>query len=208
MALIPRSVTQEGAAAGTILQYGHGLFGDKQEITYGSEEKMRQDANANGWILFASDWIGLHYNTIQHSAIQEFLLLSGLAEADEPGVADMLATDLSNFAMIPDKSTQGMLNALVLMRLAKTGLFHNKEFMYNGKSVIDPKKTAYMGNSQGCLCILHFLFATLISFVKNRWNFGSRLHGSLYRRNTWSAWSNRLSLFSSPSSFKGLRKPF
>jgi hypothetical protein len=132
IALIPRSLTVPGAKPGAVMQYGHGLFGDKAEITYGSEEALRQDANAQGWVLVASDWLGL-------------------AEADEPGVADMLATDLTNFAMVPDRCTQGMVNALLLMRLAGSGLRNNKEFVYNGQSVIssDPAQRIYMGNSQG-----------------------------------------------------------
>ena len=43
----------------------------------------------------------------------------GMAEYDEPAVTYMIATDIGDFGIIPERLTQGMLNALLLMRLLK-----------------------------------------------------------------------------------------
>lgn len=57
---------------------GHGLFGSRSEV---NEGYLDAEANKNGWILVASDWLGL-------------------SEYDEVAVALMLASDVSNFAMV------------------------------------------------------------------------------------------------------------
>lgn len=105
------------------MTYGHGLFGDKAEITYGGQVGLsslffffllktteasykfllsrdfkccpplipqfglRADANENGWILAATDWIGL-------------------SQRDVSGLAVMIASDLTNFPMLPDQCAQ------------------------------------------------------------------------------------------------------
>lgn len=61
----------------------------------------------------------------------------------------MIATNMSDFLMIPDRMHQGMLNALVSMRCATTSLVNDAAFSYKGQSVIDPTKRGYYGNSQG-----------------------------------------------------------
>ena len=53
-----------------------------------------------GYVLAASDWIGL-------------------AEYDEPFVADMMVSNLTDFRMVADRCTQGVINALMLMRMLK-----------------------------------------------------------------------------------------
>lgn len=105
----------------------------------------------------------------------------GLSEYDEVAVALMLATDISNFAMvrhgaaacernthtcgrawphdrgslsyalvqIPDRCTQGMLNALIVMRLMKTSFANDPNVIFNGQSVVNPDVRYYDGNSQG-----------------------------------------------------------
>jgi hypothetical protein len=45
---------------------------------------LQEDANKFGYVLVATNWVGLD-------------------EADAPGVAAMLGSDLTNFAMIPDR---------------------------------------------------------------------------------------------------------
>ena len=43
----------------------------------------------------------------------------GMSSEDVPAVVAMTAGDLSDFAIIPERLTQGVLNALVLMRILK-----------------------------------------------------------------------------------------
>ena len=76
----------------------------------------------------------------------------GLSKWDVPSLAVMLSTDLSNFAMVPDRSHQGMLNALLLMRLIISPAFVNDpHLVFGGISAIDPSRRYYYGNSQVCL---------------------------------------------------------
>lgn len=127
--LVPWSLMNATAAPGRALQYGHGLFGDQGEV---ETEYLQTQANEFGYVLFAVDWMGM-------------------SQWDEPGIIVMLATDMSNFAMIPDRLHQGMLNFLSMMRLMKTGLRLAPE-MTNAatkQSFVDPTKLNYYGNSQG-----------------------------------------------------------
>ena len=80
-----------------LLQYGHGLFGSQSEVESGY---LEAEANEYGYILFACDWWGM-------------------SELDVPSIALMIGTDISHFSIIPDRLTQGMLNAHILMRLVK-----------------------------------------------------------------------------------------
>ena len=71
-----------------------------------------------------------------------------MSHDDVPAAALMLGTDLSNFAMIPDRCHQGVLNALLLMRLVCSPAFVDDEHVvFNGRSVIDPTRRYYYGNS-------------------------------------------------------------
>jgi len=53
-----------------------------------------------------------------------------MAEYDEPAVAYMIAMDIGDFGMIPERLTQGMLNALLLMRLLKVSFHNNFRITY------------------------------------------------------------------------------
>jgi hypothetical protein len=76
----------------------------------------------------------------------------GLSEYDAVFAAAMLTTDLTNFPMIPDRCTQGMLNALLLMKmLTKSGFAKDPMVTFQGVSVISQVSTDwhYYGNSLG-----------------------------------------------------------
>jgi hypothetical protein len=134
--LIPRSLVAEGASPGVLHQYGHGLLGSRTEINYGSQRALRIDADRFGWILLSTDWIGM-------------------SDIDTPSIIAVLSDDLGDFAMVPDRSVQGVVNALYLMRLAKGPLSEDPIFLVGpeGRSVIDknfgPANPIYSGNSQG-----------------------------------------------------------
>ena len=67
-----------------MIQYGHGLFGDASEIEM---NVFQTQANEMGWIYLGVDWIGL-------------------SQWDEPTVAVMIASDFTNFAIVPDRLHQ------------------------------------------------------------------------------------------------------
>eukprot|EP01147_Barroeca_monosierra_P006961 gene6961-7613_t len=127
LVIVPESLAINGTK-GAVMQYGHGLFGSMSELETGY---LDDEANRYGYVLVATNWLGMCWE-------------------DELPVAAIIAEDLSNFAAVPDRSHQGMLNALLLMRLVTSERFINdKNMMFNGSTVVDPTRKYYYGNSQG-----------------------------------------------------------
>lgn len=131
--VIPNSVAANGVPV-PILQYGHGLFGDHGEV---EESYLASFGEAHGYVLAATDWIGL-------------------SEYDEPTVIAMMAglegSGFTDFRIVPDRLHQGMLNALVLMKLVSSAAFAaDAAVTFGGKRVIStaPGDRFYTGNSQG-----------------------------------------------------------
>eukprot|EP00041_Stephanoeca_diplocostata_P020526 m.461737 g.461737 ORF g.461737 m.461737 type:complete len:211 (+) comp21601_c0_seq1:1740-2372(+) len=63
----------------------------------------------------------------------------------------MLAEDISDFSMVPDRLTQGVVNALCLMRMM-SGRFANEpklRTVHDQAVVVDTSKRYYFGNSLG-----------------------------------------------------------
>jgi len=73
-----------------------------------------------------------------------------MAQQDVPTTIGILG-DLSNFALLPDRVQQGMLNFLLLGRLMihPQGLAADPAFQVGGHSAIDTRALFYDGNSQG-----------------------------------------------------------
>ncbi|MFE9097072.1 hypothetical protein [Streptomyces sp. NPDC007264] len=110
--------------------YGHGLFGSRSEVGAGNVKAM---ANEHDITFCATDWIGM-------------------AGEDVPtAVAAML--DLGHFPALPERTQQGMLNALFVGR----ALVHSRGFTddpafrsADGKPLLDAAQgLVYDGNSQG-----------------------------------------------------------
>ena len=123
---IPVSLASQGKS-GMVLQYGHGLFGSETEINSGYLEEI---ANDYGYVVCATNWWGMD-------------------SFDVPAVTRMLASNITNMGIIPDRSQQGMLNFMILSRLMITSFANDPAVIFNGVSVIDPNKIYYNGNSQG-----------------------------------------------------------
>lgn len=147
--VVPDSLATGGAGGGPIpgrvVQIGHGLFGSQSEVT---QQYLSDEANEYGYVMGGVNWLGL---------------------CDEDIVADalMVGTDLSDFPMIPDRLHQGMLNALLLMRVMTSDAFVSSDVMTDFStqtpgqltgarnpsaavaSVIDPSKRNYYGSSLG-----------------------------------------------------------
>ena len=116
--LVPHSVANGtfGTAANPAraLQYGHGLFGSLTEV---EEGYLAEDADRFGYVMGATNWIGLS----NQDAVPVALLLAGVDG------------DMDDFAMVPDRCTQAMVNALALMQLlAKGGLATDAALTFGG----------------------------------------------------------------------------
>lgn len=78
---VPRCVASGERAPSAIVQYGHGLFGDRAEVL---EPFLGELAERGGWVLVAADWRGMSridLSTVARALIFEpELLLSGLPE--------------------------------------------------------------------------------------------------------------------------------
>ncbi|WP_406098026.1 hypothetical protein [Streptomyces sp. NBC_01013] len=110
--------------------YGHGLLGSRSEVGAGNVKDM---AAEHGFTFCATDW-------------------AGMAAEDIPVVLGAL-TDPNLFPAIPERSEQGMLNALFLGRalMHPEGLSRNAAFRTaDGRPLVDIRHgLAYDGNSQG-----------------------------------------------------------
>lgn len=86
-----------------LLQYGHGLFGSRDEINSGFLSKL---ADENKWILVALDW-------------------AGMAQYDVPQAIRIMASRLDEFASMPQRTVQGWAFDAMLMRLMGTAAMAN-----------------------------------------------------------------------------------
>lgn len=117
-----------------ILQYGHGLLGERSEARTGYLSEM---INVNGWVLLAMDW-------------------TGMSSEDVMNIVLMSAGDPSDFAMIPERSMQGFVEKLAGMRMVM-GAFSDDDVVKfqddagNLVSIVDSERRYYYGNSQGAI---------------------------------------------------------
>eukprot|EP00002_Diphylleia_rotans_P012514 TRINITY_DN2449_c0_g1_i1.p1 TRINITY_DN2449_c0_g1~~TRINITY_DN2449_c0_g1_i1.p1 ORF type:complete len:651 (-),score=98.84 TRINITY_DN2449_c0_g1_i1:88-2040(-) len=125
--LIPRSVAEGRLAPQGIVQFGHGLFQSRTVIL---TEDLQKIADMKGYIVFATEFWGL-------------------CVYDLPFVEDIVSTDMSDINVIPDRSVQGMLNQLSLMKMVTGDFVNDPVVQYNGKTVIIPEKRFYAGVSLG-----------------------------------------------------------
>ena len=133
---IPRSAVTETApgvfdvtAAAPPTLYGHGLFGEYDEVF---ATNVRQLGTENNMITCAADWIGMADEDIFPEAVPAL-------------------QDLSKFAPLPDRLQQGFLDFVYLGRLLSMpdGFASSPAFRFNGVSALDPSNVSYYGNSQG-----------------------------------------------------------
>ncbi len=129
--LIPRTA-HDNPRALPIMQYGHGLLGGQDEVFAGYLGEM---ANLYGFSIFAVDW-------------------TGMKNEDIGDIELMMAQDVGNFAMIPERTHQGFAEFVAAERMM-TGTMATDDAMKfapeggEAVSVIDPTQLWYYGNSQG-----------------------------------------------------------
>lgn len=91
---IPHKCTAAGSKCPVIV-YGHGLLGTQDQVLAGTCQDV---ANTYGYIICGVD-------------------MWGMSAADVPFIAERILTDLGGINIIPDRSHQGMLNQLMLIKL-------------------------------------------------------------------------------------------
>lgn len=124
LVVIPKSATT--GTPGFPLQFGHGLLGDRTGAL-----SFAHFANQYGFVLVATDWIGL-------------------ANSDLGNLYRILSNgDASQFNQITDREDQGVLNALLAMRLVWGSLANDPMVQFGGKSAIDTTRRYYFGGSEG-----------------------------------------------------------
>ena len=128
--VIPCSLMNPTPAAGRPIVYGHGLLGDRGEVTAGN---LRTLANTYGFVLGATDWQG--FSQSDYGVIVGFLLDG----------------DLSAFPKLSERLHQGVLNQLVLARLMRSpaGFASHAAFRVGDTPLIDTTAVYWYGISQG-----------------------------------------------------------
>lgn len=139
--MIVPHVAKEGGAQG-LVTYGHGLFGDGEEVLYPDWTRPcgRFPDRECGW------WnarIGQRHGLIFAGAD-----LVGMSEADVDAAGLTIVTEISLFTWIADRLHQGMLEYLLLTRALQRQLQTHPLFAERGIAV-DPARAWYQGNSQG-----------------------------------------------------------
>jgi hypothetical protein len=111
-----------------IVQYGHGLFGDRYAL---DSAGYYEAADRFGAVVISMDWIGM-------------------SNADVPEIALAAAAgDIDQFATIPDRSQQGMVNLAVALRTLAGPMADDPALTLDGVRAVDPDTRYYIGGSQG-----------------------------------------------------------
>ncbi len=123
---IPCSALAEPAPR-PILQFGHGLFGDR---SHGESTAVGRMVDQNGQLILAVDW-------------------TGMKAGDVNPVTLAIAQDASLFASLPERLHQGQLEALLAGELAVRGLSADPTFAVDGVPLIANDNLHFYGVSQG-----------------------------------------------------------
>lgn len=114
-----------------LVQYGHGLMGDRSEV---ESSYLGDQADANQWILVASEW-------------------EGMSQYDLLQAARVFATRMEEFHSVPETTLQGWVNKQVALKLYRGALVSNEHLKnYAGNPMLKhgaDQPIGYYGNSQG-----------------------------------------------------------
>jgi len=130
--IVPRSLVDD-PHPGPVVQYGHGLLGSQDEVEGGYLAEL---SNRYSWNLIAVDW-------------------TGMKSEDALAITSVIATGLDRFAVVPERSMQGFVEALCAMRLITGPLASDPALSATDPdsgetiSLVDTEHRYYYGNSQG-----------------------------------------------------------
>jgi len=121
--------------------YGHGLFGSAEGELGGAGGSYPQDfANAKGYILFGTDWIGLSATESPLTSVNN-------------GAAVAAIQNFSRLPWLTDRLQQSALNAMVLVRTMVNQIVKDPALTLTGAAggppLADPSKVTYYGISLG-----------------------------------------------------------
>lgn len=123
---IPRSATPDTPVRP--IQYGHGLLGSHTQANAGWLAEL---GNTEGYAPFGVDW-------------------TGMMEDDVATITVALANGtLEDFTTVPERLVQGVVNALMAMRMMLGAFGQHPDMLVGGRSVIDTTAGYYTGDSQG-----------------------------------------------------------
>lgn len=126
---VPCSLTQpeHPQAAAQVVEFGHGLFGTRQEIAAGW---IGEWLDRTKMIFFASDWFGM-------------------SKFDKLQIVRIILSDLSNFAIIPESIMQGWANKVVIYKSMQSGQL--RQLLHNSGISLVPHNAQipFYGISQG-----------------------------------------------------------
>ena len=131
--VIPYSVLGPAGKEARVVQYGHGLFQDFEEAT---DDYLLDIANELGYIFVCTDWLGL-------------------SSSDQGDVITMLSKSITDFKMIPDRTTQGVVNHIMLMRALKgpSGSLLKNTSLWDVGGInvnkMDGERRSFLGQSAG-----------------------------------------------------------
>ncbi len=132
-----------------IIVYGHGLFGNgEEELGDASGSYVQDFANLEGYVVVATDWIGL----------------SSHEDPIDPGsngaLGDVL-TDMNDLPWITDRLQQALVNTMVLERTMVGRIVDDPSMTLTGTKggtkVADPSKVTYYGISLGGIMGMSFM---------------------------------------------------
>jgi hypothetical protein len=130
VAMIPRSAATRGPLP--MLQIGHGLFGGAlRELGDATESEgyHQRLADDGGYVLFATDWIGLTQDDLAH-------VLAAMS-------------DFGRMPEITERLMQAEVNAMVLYRTARARFAAEPAFAPGGVVAVDPSRVWFHGISLG-----------------------------------------------------------
>lgn len=128
---IPRSATPDNPVHP--IQYGHGLLGD---FTQANAGWLAEFGNTNGYMPFGVSWLGMAGDDVA------------------PLTVALANGTLQDFATIPERLHQGIVNALLAMRMMLGRMATHPEMMMDDgtgtmRSILDTSAGYYTGDSQG-----------------------------------------------------------
>jgi len=132
-----------------IVLYGHGLFNTGElELGDATGSYVQDFANLEGYVVVATDWIGLSAHENPLSAGNNQALAYAL-------------TDFNKFPWITDRLQQALVNAMVLARTMVGAIVNDAAMTVGGQAggapVADPSRVYYYGISLGGIMGLSFM---------------------------------------------------
>ena len=131
---VPCSVATGGSPA-RVVQYGHGFFGNIGEVESGW---LAQWADDNGYVYLATNW-------------------KGMMDEDRGAIALLIVQDPSDFAALPERSVQGHIEQIGVLRMAMGDLAADPALAFDDGvggsfgAIDTEKEPVYYGISQGSI---------------------------------------------------------